>query len=228
MVGTGQGDCRRGAPSRRGALLGAAGLALAACAGGEDPPIPGPPKGRVVLLRGLANVFSTGMDELEDKLRAAGFDASVHNHVEWRAQGDAILALAREGRLARPFAVIGHSLGADDGIRLAARLGQEAGLADLLVTFDPVLVGRVPPGPAHVRNYYQTTGVWGRGLEAERGFTGVLENRPVPGDNHFTIDKDPGLHREVLHLLEQTRAQRRPTGRPGPQAGSGARPGASG
>ncbi|MBR0674024.1 hypothetical protein [Neoroseomonas soli] len=204
------------APSRRAALLGAAGLTLAACAGGEDPPLAGPPKGRVVLLRGLANVFSTGMDELEEKLRTAGFDASTYNHIEWRGQAQETVTLARTGRLVRPFAVVGHSLGADDGIRLAAQVGQATGLADLLVTFDPVLVGSVPPGPAHVRNYYQTTGVWGRGLSAENGFTGVLENRPVSGDNHFTIDKDPGLHGEVLRLLEQTRARLGPSGRAAP------------
>ncbi|WP_198373038.1 hypothetical protein [Roseomonas rosulenta] len=192
-------------PTRRAALVGLA-TAVTACAAEPEVPLPGPPRGRVVLLRGLANVFSTGMDELEEALRREGYDAAVHNHLDWAAQADAALALAREGRLPRPFAVVGHSLGADDGIRLAARFGQATGMMDVLVTFDPVLVRDVPRGPALVRNYFQGNDVWGGArLAAARGFTGVLENRPVRGDNHFTIDKDPTLHREVIALLGATR-----------------------
>lgn len=200
-------------PTRRTALLGLAGLA--ACASDDDDiPLTGPPRGRVVLLRGLANVFSTGIDELEDALRRDGYDASAHNHIDWSAQADAALTLAREGRLPRPFAVIGHSLGADDGILLAARFGQATGMMDVLVTFDPVLARSVPRGPALVRNYFQQSDLWGGGsLTAARGFSGRLENRPVRGDNHFTIDKDPVLHREVIALLDATHpvrpAQRR-------------------
>jgi pimeloyl-ACP methyl ester carboxylesterase len=205
-------------PTRRAALLGVA-ATTAACAFDDEPiPLAGPPRGRVVLLRGLANVFSTGMDELEEALRRDGYDAAVHNHLDWTAQADEALALAREGRLPRPFAVIGHSLGADDGILLAARFGQATGMMDVLVTFDPVLVRTVPRGPALVRNYFQQSDLWGGGtLTAARGFAGVLENRPVRGDNHFTIDKDPELHREVIRLLDAThppspprRARQRP------------------
>ena len=205
------------APTRRAALLGAGGLALAACSATPPPPLPGPPKGRVVLLRGLINVFSTGMDDLGAKLRGAGYDATVHNHLDWLRLADEAVAQAREGRLPRPFAVVGHSLGADDGIRLGARVGQATGAADLVVTFDPVLVTRVPPGPSRVLNYFQRTDFWGHGLSAERGFAGILENQPLDGENHFTIDKDPALHREVLDLLEFLRLRSvslrfRPTG----------------
>ncbi len=191
--------------TRRAALLGLAATA-AACAGGDnDIPLAGPPRGRVVLLRGLANIFSTGIDELEQTLRRDGYDAEVFNHLDWSAQADEALRLARAGQLPRPFAVIGHSLGADDAIRLAARFGQATGMMDVVVTFDPVLVRDVPRGPALVRNYFQQSDLWGGGrLIAARGFSGVLENRPVRGDNHFTIDKDPDLHREVIALLDAT------------------------
>ncbi|CAH0311857.1 hypothetical protein [Roseomonas sp. CECT 9278] len=203
--------------TRRAALLGLAAATTAACAGGdEDIPLAGPPRGRVVLLRGLANVFSTGIDELEETLRRDGYDAQVFNHLDWAAQADAALVLARENRLPRPFAVIGHSLGADDGILLAARFGQATGMMDVLVTFDPVLVRTVPRGPALVRNYFQQSDLWGGGsLTAARGFTGTLENRPVRGDNHFTIDKDPALHREVVALLDATHPAAPP--RPAPR-----------
>jgi pimeloyl-ACP methyl ester carboxylesterase len=196
----------RPALTRRAAVLGAAGLAATACASAPEPPLTGPPRGRVVLLRGLANVFSTGMDDLERTLRGLNYDADVQNHLDWSREAEVAIAAARAGRLPRPFAVIGHSLGADDGIRLAARFGQVMGMMDLLVTFDPVLVRSVPRGPRVVRNYYQRSDLWGgHTLSAERNFTGVLENRPVPGDNHLTIDKDPALHREVIALLAAAR-----------------------
>lgn len=213
--------------SRRTALLAGTAAALSACGFADDaetPLPPGPPRGRVVLLRGLANVFSTGMDELEEKLRLADYDASVHNHLDWRDQAGEIIELAQAGRLARPFAVIGHSLGADDGIRLAAQVGQASGVMDLLVTFDPVLVGSVPPGPRHVRNYFQQTGLWGRGVTPGRGFNGILENRPVQSDNHFTIDKDPVLHQEVMALLAATQPGAAPVMIPPPRRRPSARP----
>ncbi len=191
--------------TRRAALLGLAATATACAGGDNDIPLAGPPRGRVVLLRGLANIFSTGIDELEQALRRDGYDAEVFNHLDWTAQADEALRRARAGTLPRPFAVVGHSLGADDAIRFAARFGQATGMMDVVVTFDPVLVRDVPRGPALVRNYFQHSDLWGGGrLIAARGFAGVLENRPVRGDNHFTIDKDPDLHREVIALLDAT------------------------
>jgi pimeloyl-ACP methyl ester carboxylesterase len=192
--------------SRRAALLGLAATATA-CAGPRDVPLAGPPRGRVVVLRGLGNMFSTGMDRLEVALRRDGYDAAAYNHTEWAAQADAAVELARKGELPRPFAVVGHSLGSDDGIRLAARVGQATGMMDVLVTFDPVMVRSVPRGPAVVRNYFQKSDIWGGAqLVPDSGFDGRLENRLVDGDNHFTIDKDPALHREVIALLEAARS----------------------
>ena len=82
----------RVAPRAGAALLGAGGLALAACGATPAPPLPGPAKGRVVLLRGLINVFSTGMDDLGAKLRGAGYDATVHNHLDWLRLADEAVA----------------------------------------------------------------------------------------------------------------------------------------
>src|SRR3954447_11454497 len=55
---------------------------LASCTSGIDSPLSQHDKGRVVLLRGLMNIFSTGMNELGSKLMNAGYAASVHNHPE--------------------------------------------------------------------------------------------------------------------------------------------------
>ncbi|GGJ43036.1 hypothetical protein GCM10011320_58230 [Neoroseomonas lacus] len=154
-----------------------------------------------MLLRGLMNIFSTGMDSLGAKLHQAGWHATVHNHIAWNELADALHTAAHQVQLCGPLVVVGHSLGGDDAIRLSGNLGTRGVEVDMLVTFDPTLLGAVLPGPRLVVNYFQTTGLWGRQLQPSAGFTGRIENVPVDRGlmaNHFTIDKDPVLHADVL------------------------------
>lgn len=203
---------RRATATARRALL-AGPLLLAACGATHLTPLDGPPRGRVLLLRGLANVFSTGLNVLTGILRRARFDASVHNHIEAAMLAQAMLRAAGNGGLARPFAVIGHSLGADEAVGLAARL-RAAGLAtDLVVTFDPTVVSTVPASARLVVNYYQDSDVFPRRLDPAPGFDGRLENRAVAGETHLTIEKNPRLHAEVLALLEALAAPAATAGR---------------
>jgi hypothetical protein len=174
----------------------------AGCAGPLPEPV-GTARGCVVLLRGLANIFSTGMSRLAERLGGAGYRVELSNHLEWGNVARRLTSAARDGSLPRPMAVIGHSLGADDAIRLAGEMG-EAGVAlDLLVTFDPVWVREVPRGPRRVVNFYLAEGLWGHALEAVPGFAGQLENVAVDalGLTHFDIEKDAELHTRVLATL---------------------------
>ncbi len=191
---------------RRAALAGL--LSLGACGPTRLAPLTGPSRGRVVVLRGLFNTFSTGMNFLTALLRQDGFDASVHNHLEWRDLTAVIQRADRDGTLVRPFALIGHSYGADDVILMANRLGQAGVTTDLLVTFDPTASEAVGPGVARVLNFYQDRDTVKRTLDPAPGFTGVLENRLVPGESHITIDKQQSLHFEVLALLRTLAAER--------------------
>lgn len=175
---------------------------LVACAGPEEPTPGVPPRGRVVLLRGIFNVFSTGLDALAGKLVAAGFAAEVHNHAAWP-----LLALqlgAEAGRLRRPLALIGHSLGADDSLRLAGALGERGVAVDLVVTLDTVLLDEVPPGPRRVVNYHQNSGPWGVPLRGAPGFAGRIENIALasPDVTHSNIDEIPALHAEIIARLK--------------------------
>ncbi|MCX8132764.1 MAG: hypothetical protein N3D18_02225 [Roseococcus sp.] len=163
----------------------------------------GRPRGHALLLRGIANL-STGMDELAERLAKAGYLAEVHNHLAAHELAERCLAEERAGRLRRPFAVIGHSLGADAALALAGALGAAGVETDLVVTFDPVWTGMVPPGPRRVLNVFQGADVWGRPLSPAPGFTGRLDNvdlRALPAVHHFAVDKDPSLHAEVLAAL---------------------------
>ena len=146
---------------RRRALAPAAAAAALGLAGCAAPEPAGVGRGRVVVLRGLANVFSTGMDRLAARLAAAGYRVELGNHLEWRAAAGRLVAAERSSRLPRPVAVIGHSLGADDAIRLAGTAGEAGVATDLLVTFDPVWVSRVSTGPRRVLNFYLAAGDMG-------------------------------------------------------------------
>lgn len=164
------------------------------------------PRGSAILLRGLANVFSTGMDTLARELAQAGFQAEVHNHTAWTELARDVPDRRQRGDWPRPLAVGGHSLGADDAIRLAGALGEAGVPVDILVTFDPVWVASVPPGPRRVLNFWRDGGLWGRSLAPGQGFAGAIENvglDAMPGVNHFTIDKDPRLHARVVALLQR-------------------------
>jgi alpha/beta superfamily hydrolase len=179
--------------------------ALAACGTTPVPPLAQGPRGRVVVLRGLLNIFSTGMTQLTLKLREAGYDATVHNHAEWRGLADRAAAAALAGTLPRPLAVAGHSFGADDAIQLAGRLGAAGVPVDLLVTFDPAWVLAVPRGPRRVLNFHQDRDTFARRLAPGPGFDGVIENRLVEDESHLSIDKKADLHRMTLAALEETR-----------------------
>ncbi len=185
----------------RRAAIGAM-LALGACGPTRLAPLPGPPRGRVVLLRGLANVFSTGLNVLTIRLRQAGYDASVHNHVEWRRLATETAEASRQGRLPRPFCAIGHSYGADDAILMAERLGLAGIPTDLVVTFDPTVVRVVAKGPLRVLNFHQDGDPFQRVLSPAPGFDGVIENREIAGETHLSIDKNENLHLQVLLAIE--------------------------
>jgi len=144
---------------------------------------------RVFLLRGLAGgrpfYFSGGMDALAHKLKAHGISASVHDqgallrpYGEVDAIADTAIVATRKG--ARPV-LIGHSMGADAALKVAAKLSAERIAVPLVVCFDPTsfrLLFGPPPVPANVARvlcFYQKISPLGRGiLRAGPGFKGML------------------------------------------------------
>ena len=82
------------------------------------------PRPHVYLFRGLADVFSTGMDTLADELNKRGVYATSHNHADWQEIADRTAAdykAKKEG----PIILIGHSLGADAAMEMADYLGDK-------------------------------------------------------------------------------------------------------
>ena len=150
----------------------------------------------VYLFRGLLNVFSLGMDELADKIRATGIAATVYNHTEWEEIAGQIAANYKNGNHA-PIILIGHSLGADAVMFMAASLGKRGVPVALVVPFDGTQALVAPSNVARVLNLTQRDYAYAR---RGYGFHGELRNVDVSGEgvDHINIDKSPRLHALVL------------------------------
>ncbi len=153
----------------------------------------------VYLLRGLLNVFSLGMDELADKIKAMGIAASVHNHTEWEELADQIAANYKAGNHA-PIILIGHSLGADAVMYMGGYLGKRGVPVALIVPFDGTQSMVASANVARVMNITQRDYAY---MRRGSGFHGELSNVDVSaqGVDHLSIDKSPRLHAMVLSKI---------------------------
>lgn len=153
----------------------------------------------VYLFRGLMNVFSLGMDQLAAELQSVGISAVVANHTQWSSIADDIIAKYRAGQRG-PIVLVGHSLGADAVMSMAAYLGQSGVPVALVVPFDGTSPHAATANVARVLNLYK-----GEDVRVSRGpgFRGELTNFYVRDMdvNHFNIDKSAALHRMVLRKI---------------------------
>ena len=161
--------------------------------------------GRVYLLRGLANVFSRGMDALGAKLNAKGIPARVTNHSHWRQFADVLVSEYKSNKSLVPLVIIGHSLGADAAVTMGNYLAEKGVPVRLVVAFDGV-AGAAPVvnGVAEVINYYKPNG-YGRRLTEAEGYKGTLVNVDLSERKeiyHLNIDKAKVLHDEVIAKIE--------------------------
>jgi pimeloyl-ACP methyl ester carboxylesterase len=163
---------------------------------------------QIYLLRGLANVFSRGMDEMGEKLRARGFRPLVINHRGWQSATYRIAAYYRMGRTS-PIIVIGHSLGANNAARMAQRLNTKGIPVTYLVTFDPTERISVPGNVEYFVNFYQNNG-FGRtaAFPASRQKQKVNLNLTTsPGMTHSNIDQSRRLQDIVMARILKITAQ---------------------
>ena len=75
----------------------------------------------VILLRGWFGVFSSGLDNLAQQLRAQGVEAKVAGHLNWSTEVAEILRERSAGQI-RPLVLVGHSQGANNVIDMARLL----------------------------------------------------------------------------------------------------------
>jgi thioesterase domain-containing protein len=182
---------------------------------------------QVYLLKGLADIFSSGMDFLQAKLQARGITGAVHSHSDAEELAQSAIAKWRGGSHG-PIIIIGHSLGADAAIAMAQRLGAAQVPVALLVTFSPVDSAPASANVARAVNYFQSGSAWHGQITRGAGFHGALENVDLartPGITHFNIEKAEQLHAatitKVLTLIptHTKAAAREPDPSPAPLTG---------
>jgi pimeloyl-ACP methyl ester carboxylesterase len=185
------------------AIVGLAGILAIGRPASTEAAIAKMPRGSIYLLRGLANVFSLGLDDLNDQLHARGVGNSiVTNYSEWQSIAAEIEAQYRTDKAhALPVILMGHSFGADSTLLLAAELAKHAIPVALIVNFDAVTQISVPANVVHIVNFYESHDN-GLALHAARGFHGRLDNIDVvkfdPTIGHLNIEKSQRLHARAI------------------------------
>ncbi len=154
-------------------------------------------RAHVYLLRGLMNIFSLGMDSLAEELSKRGVYATVSNHSEWQSLADEA-ASNYKAHKEDPIILIGHSLGADAVMEMAAYLNRKNIPVALVVPFDGTESFSTPANVGRLVNLTQRKYAY---MRPGRGFHGSLANVDVSGDSsidHINIDKSPRLHARTI------------------------------
>jgi predicted alpha/beta-hydrolase family hydrolase len=153
---------------------------------------------KVYLLRGLTNVLSPGIDQLNEELLRRNIDVTIANH----AFSDSLASEAIEGCKSGRYGsivLVGHSLGARAAASMAEQL-QQAGLhVALIVTIDPVTKIVVPNNVRLLRNYFLSSGV-GTVVEHSGRFHGTLQNVDMGKSEygHVSLTTAPVIQNQAM------------------------------
>ena len=166
-----------------------------------------PSQVQVDLLRGLADVFSRGMDTLTAKLNQRGYGARVYSTNGWQTVAHRIAVAYSRGHkdiIVIIIVIIGHSLGANATFDIANQLDQQNIPIELIVTFDATRPQPVPKNVLHLVNFYRENG-FRKPVSAGSEYKGELTNIDLTADtglSHTTIEKSPRLHLVVMKKIE--------------------------
>jgi hypothetical protein len=153
---------------------------------------------KVYLLRGLTNVLSPGLDQLNEDLQRRNVDVTIANH----AFSDSLASEAVEGCKSGRFGsivLVGHSLGGSAAVSMAERL-QQAGLhVALIVTIDPVVKTAVPSNVRQLKNFYLSSGM-GTAVERSGHFHGMLQNVDMGKTSygHVSLTTAPTIQSQIM------------------------------
>jgi hypothetical protein len=157
--------------------------------------------GRVIILRGLYNVFSRGMDKLAKDMEQIGLPVSLYNHSRWQTISAKLIEEYKANpKEVAPVILIGHSLGGDASIVMSNWLALNGVPVRLVVIFDAVAQTHpIIGGVQEVMNFYKPKG-YGQEVDAAPSFKGVINNIDLTDRkdvDHLNIDEDDVLHAEV-------------------------------
>lgn len=171
--------------------------------------------GYVIVLRGLMNIWSRGMDKLAKELEARGVNVHLENHRHWRKIAEAVAKKYQADRNTAPVVIVGHSLGANAAVLLASKLGEFRVPVRLIVALDGLsnktnVEAPISYNVEQVLNYYNSA-LLGMKMVPGRGFKGSIENvdiRGIKGAGHISVDKNPELQARTISLVMQVLGQK--------------------
>lgn len=175
---------------------------------------------QVYLLRGLADIYSVGLNILADKMVAQGIPALATSGPSWPTLAAAIEQAYADGSWQGDLVLVGHSYGSDNAIRLATELDTQDIPVRLLLLLDATDPPPIPKNVDRCVHYYIPTifavffpdQLPGNPVQAAAGndHTEIVNiivqdlGAPVAGLDHFSIDSSDYIHElcieEVLKL----------------------------
>lgn len=163
----------------------------------------------VYFIRGFANVFSRGMDQMTAQLRSRGVNAKSLSNGQWSGVATDIIKRHRQGRVSEPIIIAGHSVGGQEAPRFADTLSKAGVPVALVIGVDP---GFAPPPPfttgsPRVVNYWIKGSARGNPYRATNGFHGQITNVDISAfsrADHVGIDKDPAVQNRIVTLVLST------------------------
>jgi hypothetical protein len=187
-----------------------AGQVSATASPGPNVNAPPEPRGRAYLFRGFAGMmFSRGTDKLADRIKQAGFMATVNEAVMCsKIAKEAIDDYRRDPAL---IILIGHSVGGACVLSFAEMLQDERIPVSLLVTTEPARISHdVPLNVERYINIYQSdSALGGIDVAPAQGFQGhyatfdIVEHKEI---SHVNMEKADFLHDQVLLKILQLAA----------------------
>lgn len=154
---------------------------------------------KVYLLRGLTNVLSPGIDQINEELQHHGVDVTIANHAFSDSLAHEAIEDCKSGKISS-IVLVGHSLGASAAVSMAEQLRQAGLHVALIVTIDPVTKLVVPNNVRVERNYYLSSGV-GVAVERSGHFHGTLQNVDMGKTEygHVSLTTAPLVQNQAMH-----------------------------
>ncbi len=169
--------------------------------------------GDIIFVRGGFNVFSAGLDQMAKTLVKKGIKSRVTQFTDTDSTVSTILRHQKQfGR--KPVILIGHSLGANQVIRIAQILLKKRVRVNYMALFAATNPKPIPRNVIKATNYYFKTNGWGKPILRGKGTRGRIKNidlSPAVGIHHFNIEKMPKLQRQVIRNILRRIRRRAPS-----------------
>ncbi len=178
-------------------------------------------EGRVYCILGWLGIWSRGMDAIAQRVDAElGVQAMSLANQEWTKLASFVRTEHEAGRWSGPLILVGHSIGADDQVRVAKRLNEGNIPVDLVILIDPTVPPVIPPNVKHCVNIFKSH----PGLDTVPAFRGIRVRAANPAQtvvenidlrlarvgfdtraiNHFNIAKIEGVQDMALAEIAKT------------------------